>query len=110
MNLGRIEKEHLIAQVADMGMKVEGVKWSVAFGIVSGSHVVMSVRNSGSVKSAGRLLFELFDEIGSAGGHRSYAKAVIPIQEVRQLIGKASRKNIEQWIDRVFRNATAQNV
>ncbi len=110
MNLGRIEKEHLISQVADMGMKVEGINWSVAFGIVSGSHVVMSVRNSGSVKSAGRLLFELFDEIGSAGGHRSYAKAVIPMQEVRQLIGKTSRKNIEQWIDRVFRTATAQNV
>lgn len=109
MNLGRIEKEHLISQVADMGMKVEGVNWSVAFGVVSGSHVVMSVRNTGSVKSAGRLLFELFDEIGSAGGHRSYAKAVIPMQAVRQLIGKTSRKNMEQWIDRVFRNATAQN-
>ncbi len=109
MNLGRIEKEHLIPQVADMGMKVGGVEWSVAFGIISGSHLVMSVRNSGSVKSAGRLLFELFDEMGSAGGHRSYAKAVIPMSEVRELIGKTSRKSIEQWIDRVFRTATAQN-
>ncbi len=109
MNLGRIEKEHLIPQVADMGMKVEGVQWSVAFGIISGSHLVMSVRNSGSVKSAGRLLFELFDEMGSAGGHRSYAKAVIPMDEVKDLIGKTSRKNVEQWIDRVFRTATAQN-
>ena len=109
MNLGRVEKEHLISQVADMGMKVDGVNWSVAFGIVSGSHVVMSVRNSGSVKSAGRLLFELFNEIGSAGGHRSYAKAVIPMEEVREITGKTSRKNIEQWIDRVFRTATAQN-
>ena len=109
MNLGRIEKEHLISQVADMGMRVGGVQWSVAFGIISGSHLVMSVRNSGSVKSAGRLLFELFDEIGSAGGHRSYAKAVIPMNEVKDLIGKTSRKNVEQWIDRVFRTATAQN-
>ena len=109
MNLGRIEKEHLIPQVADMGMKVEGVQWSVAFGIISGSHLIMSVRNSGSVKSAGRLLFELFDEMGSAGGHRSYAKAVIPMDEVKDLIGKTSRKNVEQWIDRVFRTATAQN-
>ena len=109
MNLGRIEKEHLISQVADMGMRVGGVQWSVAFGIISGSHLIMSVRNSGSVKSAGRLLFELFDEIGSAGGHRSYAKAVIPMDEVKNLIGKTSRKNVEQWIDRVFRTATAQN-
>ena len=110
MNLGRIEKEHLISQVADMGMKVGGVEWSIAFGIVSGSHLVMSVRNSGSVRSAGRLLFELFDEIGSAGGHRSYAKAVIPMNEVKDLIGRTSRKSIEQWIDRVFRTATAQKV
>ncbi len=110
MNLGRIEKEHIIPQVADMGMKVEGVEWSVAFGIVSGSDVVISVRNSGSVKSAGRLLFELFDEIGSTGGHRSYAKVVIPVQEVRKLIGKTSRKNMEQWIDRVFRTATSRNL
>ena len=109
MNLGRIEKEHLISQVADMGMKVGGVDWSIAFGITSGSHLVMSVRNSGSVKSAGRLLFELFDEMGSVGGHRSYAKAVIPMSEVRELIGRTSRKSIERWIDRVFRTATAQN-
>ncbi|MCY4262431.1 MAG: hypothetical protein OXC97_03840 [Candidatus Dadabacteria bacterium] len=109
MNLGRIQKVHLVSHLADMGMRVEGVKWSVVFGIVSGSHLVMSVRNSGSVKSAGRLLFELFDEIGSAGGHRSYARAVIPMSEVKKLIGKTSRANIEQWIDRVFRTATAQN-
>ncbi len=109
MNLGRIEKEHLISQVADMGMKVGGVDWSIAFGVISGSHLVMSVRNSGSVKSAGRLLFELFDEIGSVGGHRSYAKAVISMSEVRELIGKTSRESIEQWIDRVFRTATAQD-
>ena len=109
MNLGRVQKEHLVSHLADMAMKVEGVKWSVVFGIVSGSHLIMSVRNSGSVKSAGRLLFELFDEIGSAGGHRSYARAVIPMREVRKLIGKTSRVNIEHWIDRVFTTATAQN-
>jgi len=91
-------------------MRVGGVNWSIAFGIISGSHLVISVRNSGAVKSAGRLLFELFDEIGSAGGHRSYAKAVIPVSEVRELIGEISRKNIEQWISRVFQTATAQNV
>ncbi len=110
MNLGRIEKEHLISQLADMGIRVEGVEWSIAFGIISGSHIVICVRKIGSVRSAGRLLFELFNEIGSAGGHRSYAKAVIPMEEVKKLIGKTYRKSIEQWMDRVFTTAISQKL
>ena len=110
MDLGRIEKEHLISQLADMGIRVEGIQWAVAFGIVSDSHLVISVRNLGFMKSAGRLLFELFDEIGSAGGHRSYAKAVIPLKEVKELIGESSQKVIEQWLTTVFRNATGQSL
>ncbi len=110
MNLGKIEKEHLIAQLADMGIKVEGVEWSVAFGIISGTHIVISVRNTGSVQSAGRLLFELFDQIGSAGGHRSYAKAVISLEQVRKLIGRTSRGNIERWMDRVFTTAVIRKL
>lgn len=110
MDLGRVEKEHLISQLADMGIRVEGVQWAVAFGIVSDSHLVISVRNLGFMKSAGRLLFELFDEIGSAGGHRSYAKAVISLSEVKTLIGESSQRGIEQWLTRVFRNATGQSV
>ena len=110
MDLGRIEKEHLISQLADMGIRVEGVQWAVAFGIVSNSHLVISVRNLGFMKSAGRLLFELFDEIGSAGGHRSYAKAVIPLKEVKTLIGESSQKGIDHWLTKVFKNATGQGL
>lgn len=105
MNLRNVQREHLISQLADLGIKIEGVKWAVAFGVVS-NQLIISVRNLGFMKSAGRLLFELFDEIGSGGGHRSYAKAVIPMEAVKNLIGKSSRKGVEEWITTVFKNAT----
>ncbi len=108
VNLGRIDREYLIPKMADFGMQVKGMEWSVAFGIVSKSHLVISVRNVGHVKSAGRVVADLFKEIGSAGGHRSSAKAVIPLNKVRKEIGKGSQEHIKKWVTKLFKNAVAE--
>lgn len=101
-NLGRVEREYLVPKMADFGIQVKGVEWSVAFGIVNKTHLVISVRNVGYVKSAGRLVRSTFGEIGSAGGHRSAAKAVIPIEKVRKILNKTSQDCISKWITEIF--------
>jgi nanoRNase/pAp phosphatase (c-di-AMP/oligoRNAs hydrolase) len=58
--------------------------------------VVISVRNVGYVKSAGEILKRLFDEIGSAGGHRAMAKAVIPLSRFKEHFGEVSEKVIRE--------------
>jgi hypothetical protein len=60
--------------------------------------VVISVRNVGYVKSAGDILKRLFNEIGSAGGHRAMAKAVVPLERFKEHFGEVSEKVIREAI------------
>ena len=108
VNVGRVDREYLIPKMADFGIQVKGIEWSVAFGILGNSHLIVSVRNVGYVKSAGRLVRELFKDIGSAGGHRSAAKAVITLNRVRKTIGKGSQEAIKKWITELFTKAVTE--
>ena len=108
VSVGRVDREYLIPKMSDFGIQVKGVEWSVAFGILGNSHLIISVRNVGYVKSAGRLVRELFKEIGSAGGHRSAAKAVIPLGKVRKTIGKGSQVAIKKWLTDIFTKAVTE--
>jgi len=108
VNVGRVDREYLIPKMADFGIQVKGVEWSVAFGILGNSHLIVSVRNVGYVKSAGRLVRDLFKDIGSAGGHRSAAKAVISLSKVRKTIGKGSQDQIKKWLTDIFTKAVTE--
>jgi nanoRNase/pAp phosphatase (c-di-AMP/oligoRNAs hydrolase) len=59
---------------------------------------VIAARNVGYVKSAGDIMKRLFDDIGSAGGHRSMAKAVIPVERFKEKFGEVSEKAIRNAI------------
>ena len=105
VNLGRIKYEYLIPRMADFGIQVQEVQWSVAFGIISNTHLVISIRNVGYVKSAGRLAHKLFKGIGSAGGHRSAAKAVISLWKIRKILGGSSQNQIKKWLTETISHA-----
>ena len=47
----------------------------------------MSVRNLGYTKNAGEFVRRFFSDIGSAGGHRAMAKAVVPMRAFREKFG-----------------------
>jgi nanoRNase/pAp phosphatase (c-di-AMP/oligoRNAs hydrolase) len=78
VNLGRVERDDLIPQMADFSLSFEGVEWGVVSGVYESNYII-SVRNVGHVRAAGRVLKEAFGDIGSAGGHTSMAKAIIPL-------------------------------
>ncbi len=109
VNLGRVKREYLIPKMADFGIQVKGIGWSIAFGIISNSYLVISVRNVGFKKSAGRIVRDLFGEIGSAGGHRSAAKAVISLRKIRNEIGEGSQDRIRKWLTKEFVKSIAEN-
>ena len=50
----------------------------------------MSVRNLGYSRNAGEFVKRWFGDIGSAGGHRAMAKAVVPVDRFRQKFGDLS--------------------
>lgn len=81
--LGHIKNDAMIPRLADFSLQVAGAEWSFAAGIAD-RMVVCSARNVGYVKHAGDLMRRLFGDIGSAGGHRSTAKAVIPLAQFKK--------------------------
>jgi nanoRNase/pAp phosphatase (c-di-AMP/oligoRNAs hydrolase) len=80
-HLGHIQTHDQVAQFADFGLQAEGVEWSVVSAVV-GDQLHISVRNVGYVKSAGDVTRAAFGELGMAGGHRTMAKAIVPIGEL----------------------------
>src|SRR5262249_35946643 len=75
--LGPSAREDFITYVADFFLQLEDVKWTVIAGVV-GETMIVSVRNLGYTKNAGEFVRRFFADIGSAGGHRAMAKAVVP--------------------------------
>jgi nanoRNase/pAp phosphatase (c-di-AMP/oligoRNAs hydrolase) len=91
--LGALPREDFIPYVADFYLQLEDVKWTVIGGIVNDS-LVVSVRNLGYMKNAGEFVRRFFADIGSAGGHRAMAKAVVPMRAFRQKFGDLAAEDI----------------
>jgi nanoRNase/pAp phosphatase (c-di-AMP/oligoRNAs hydrolase) len=87
--LGETSREDFIPYTADFLLQVEGVKWAIVSGIVGG-HVIISVRNLGYSRNAGEFVKANFGDIGSAGGHRALAKAVVPVERFTVKFGSLS--------------------
>jgi nanoRNase/pAp phosphatase (c-di-AMP/oligoRNAs hydrolase) len=84
--LGESPREDFIPYVADFFLQLEDVKWTIASGVVN-DMLVVSVRNLGYSRNAGEFVRKCFGDMGSAGGHRAMAKAVVPIAAFRQRFG-----------------------
>ncbi len=93
IHMGEIKREDVISQMAEFCLQIEGVYWGVVSGLCE-DRVVISVRNVGYVRSAGDIMKRLFDTIGSAGGHRTMAKAVVPLDRFKEQFGEVSEKVI----------------
>ena len=79
-------RDDAIPYVADFFLQLENVRWTLVSGIVHGSFV-MSVRNLGYTRNAGDFVRRYFVDIGSAGGHRAMAKAVVPLDAFQSRFG-----------------------
>jgi nanoRNase/pAp phosphatase (c-di-AMP/oligoRNAs hydrolase) len=87
--LGPTAREDFIPYVADFYLQLENVKWTIIAGVVNDS-LVMSVRNIGYSRNAGEFVRRFFADLGSAGGHRAMAKAVVPMHAFREKFGDPS--------------------
>ena len=95
--LGASPREDFITYVADFFLQVEDVKWSVIAGILADS-LVISVRNLGYTRNAGEFARRFFADIGSAGGHRAMAKAVVPMRAFRQKFPGIDSDTMAAWL------------
>ncbi len=96
-HLGPVGYRELVPQFADFFLQVEGAEWSVVSGTVNGElHV--SVRNVGYVRAAGEVVRQAFGDVGSAGGHRSMAKAVIRLRDWKARGGETATEALASAI------------
>ncbi|MEQ1759114.1 MAG: DHH family phosphoesterase [Vicinamibacterales bacterium] len=95
--LGTSPREDFIPYVADFYLQLEDVKWTIVAGIVNDS-LVMSVRNLGYSRNAGEFVRKYFAHIGSAGGHRAMAKAVVPLRAFRDKFGNLQAEEFTEKV------------
>ena len=93
--LGEPPREDFIPYVADFYLQLENVQWTVISGVVNDTFVV-SVRNLGYSRNAGDFVKRWFSGIGRAGGHRTMAKAVVPLEAFQQKFGTYEGSRINQ--------------
>lgn len=97
VHLGRVNNPDICVQIADFFMRVDSVKWSVVSGLHQGKLVVI-FRNDGIRKNAGLSAKKSFGRWGSAGGHKSAARAEVPLDAIACLVDYKNRKKTANWI------------
>ncbi|MGH7907775.1 MAG: DHH family phosphoesterase [Candidatus Binataceae bacterium] len=103
LHLGRVERDDLIVQMSEFCLQFEAVEWVAVSGKL-GDNLVIAVRNHGIGRvNAGEAVKRLFGEIGSAGGHRDMAKAVIPLDTWRRVEGRTRDSAIERRLGEIFK-------
>jgi nanoRNase/pAp phosphatase (c-di-AMP/oligoRNAs hydrolase) len=101
LHVGTVDRENAIPQLADFCLQFEGTEWVVVSGKWHGA-LVMSVRNPGYVRSAGDVVRTLFGGLGRAGGHRSMAKAIVPLRHWRKAVGSTHDRAIAKSVEALF--------
>jgi len=99
IHLGRVVNPDVCVLVADFFMRVSSVQWSIVSGVYD-NRLIVILRNDGIRRDAGHAAKKAFEQMGSAGGHKSMARAEIPIGAVYKEVKKKEEKEIARWVIR----------
>jgi len=95
--LGLVPNPDVCVVIADFFMKISSIKWS----IVAGYHqkkLIIIFRSDGLRTNAGKIAEKGFAGFGSAGGHKSMARAEIDLTVLRPLIDHKDDNKVVRWI------------
>ena len=81
VHLPDVDNPDTLVMVADFFLKIAEAQWSIVSGVYNKTLVVI-YRNAGFRRDAGRLAKDMFDDVGSAGGHKSAARAEVPVENL----------------------------
>jgi nanoRNase/pAp phosphatase (c-di-AMP/oligoRNAs hydrolase) len=95
--LGDVETPDVCVLIADFFMHVNKVGWSIVAGSY-GDKLVVIFRNDGVRKNAGTVAKQSFGHLGSAGGHKSMARAEIDLDALDISNQVRKREKIQRWI------------
>ena len=85
-HLGEVPRDDHVPTIADLLIEPAESHWCGVSGVLE-DNLILSVRNLGIQKAAGDLVQQVYGELGNAGGRRSAAKAIIPLDKAREAFG-----------------------
>jgi len=95
--LGPVPNPDIFVLIADFFLRISSIKWS----IVAGYHqkkLIIIFRSDGLRTDAGKIAEQGFNRFGSAGGHKSMARAEIDLTVLRPLIDHKDDSKVIRWI------------
>lgn len=97
--VGRLDDRasHVLPNLADFCLAIEGVAWSAAAGLVGGQ-LVINIRHVGGGAGAGELARELAEEEGMGGGHKSMARVAIDLDGTDRFPEEAGDETTADWL------------
>lgn len=108
-HLGQVLHPDVCVLIADFFMRVDSINWS----IVSGLHqrkLVIIFRNDGIRNDAGKVAKQSFGDLGSAGGHKSAARAEVPLEMIKEMVDYRDDAELVRWIlKRIKKQAEKKN-
>ena len=97
VHLGPVINPDVCVLLADFFIKVSSVDWSIVSGLYERNLIVVC-RNDGLRKDAGKVAHKSFATVGSAGGHKSSARAEIPLENLKNEIDPGDDRKLLNWI------------
>jgi nanoRNase/pAp phosphatase (c-di-AMP/oligoRNAs hydrolase) len=97
VHLGSVINPDVCVMLADFLLKVSNVNWTVISGIYQQKMVVI-MRNDGLRKNAGKTAQAIFGSMGSAGGHKSVARAEIALSELKPHVAVKNDNQVLKWL------------
>jgi nanoRNase/pAp phosphatase (c-di-AMP/oligoRNAs hydrolase) len=97
VHLGAVSSPDISVLIADFFMRLCSVKWSIVSCLYE-EKLILIFRNDGLRKNAGKMAKNSFGQLGSAGGHKSMARAEIPLAALETLVDYADKKAVLYWI------------
>ena len=96
VHMGDVDNPDTLVIMADFFMKLAETEWSIVAGVYD-QKLIFILRNAGFRGNAGKTAKKLFEPWGgSAGGHKSAARAEIPLKEIESKIG--TRNDLDEMI------------
>ncbi len=105
VHLGKVVSPDLCVLIADFFMRVDRATWSVVSGKY-GKKLIVIFRYNGFRNSAGTAAKKAFGLFGSAGGHKSMARAEVYLSEIKDAVEVKDDKAVQQWVIRQIETNT----
>jgi nanoRNase/pAp phosphatase (c-di-AMP/oligoRNAs hydrolase) len=102
-HLGRLESPEMVAEAADLLLRIEDICWSMCLGAIDG-WIHLSLRSVDKDRHAGKVARNLGGRRGFGGGHQFLAAAQIPLPEA--VTSDAAVRKIVRGLTKRFLKAT----